>query len=56
MREGIDVHLLWKSRTPEHPKGDSRDRSVETILLFCLSKDAAEFRAKVLEALGRVER
>ena len=30
--------------------------SVETIFLFCLSKDAAEFRAKVLEALGRVGR
>ena len=30
--------------------------SVGTILLFCLSKDAVEFRAKVLEALGRVGR
>ena len=24
--EGIGVHLLWKSRTPEHPKGYSRDQ------------------------------
>lgn len=54
MGEGIGVHLLWKSRTSEHPEGDSRDHSIETILLFCLSKDAAEFRVKVLEALGRV--
>lgn len=35
---------------------DIAGTSVETVLSFCLSKDAAEFQAKVLEALGRVGR